>query len=95
MRASIQEKIAPAKTNNTKKMNTARIDDQTGVVRDRSNDIDFKSVLMESNAEQTRKREMRQNGDLSTADQSPESRDLSDHSSHQPSNLREVSNACL
>ena len=68
MRASIQEKIAPARTNNTKRMNTASIDDQTGLKKDRSNDIDFKSVLMESNMEETRKREMRKNGDLSTAD---------------------------
>lgn len=68
MRASIQEKIAPARTNNTKRMNTASIDDQTGLKKDRSNDIDFKSVLMESNAEEARKREMRKNGDLSTAD---------------------------
>lgn len=68
MRASIQEKIAPAKTNNTKNMNTAKIDDQTGVMKNRGDDIDFKSVLMESNSEQMRKREMRKNGDLSTAD---------------------------
>lgn len=68
MRASIQEKIAPARTNNTKRMNTASIDDQTGLKKDRSNDIDFKSLLMESNMEETRKREMRKNGDLSTAD---------------------------
>lgn len=68
MRAAIQSQIAPTSGKTVKKLNDAKIDNQTAVKSGGNDEIDFKSVLMESNSETARKRELRKNGDLSTAD---------------------------
>jgi flagellar basal-body rod modification protein FlgD len=68
VRAAIQKQIAPTTGKSTQKLNNAEITNQTGVVRDTTDDIDFKSVLMQSNEVVTRQRDARKNGDLSTAD---------------------------
>ena len=68
MKAALQKQIAPASSNATQKLSNADVSDQTSVQTNKDNQIDFKSVLMESNSAVARKREARKNGDLSTAD---------------------------
>ena len=67
MRAAIQSKIAPPQGRKIQKLNDATISDKTAVQNNDKNKIDFKSVLLESNAEVAEKREARKKGDLSGA----------------------------
>lgn len=68
MRADIQRQIAPTVASNERRLNDAEVNDTTAVQRNADTEVDFKSLLLESNKNEVERLQRMGSGDLSGAE---------------------------